>query len=118
MGALQCPDNTLEWWLLMTSWTRDAGTIIRSTRQIATVFEIGLGKERTIGGEELCSGDRIWLVVVEPGMLGTVRNQGTDERVGFGRAREGVGRGVGGAGDVSELDIVGLDVGDPTNHAG
>ena len=39
----------------------------------ATVFEIGLWKERTIWGEELCAGDRAGLVVVEPGMLGTIR---------------------------------------------
>ena len=32
--------------------------------------------------------------------------------------REGVGSGVGGARDVSELGIEGLDVGKPTNHAG
>ena len=41
----------------------------------ATVFEIGLGEERTISGEELCAGDMVGLVVVEPGMLGTVRDQ-------------------------------------------
>ena len=102
----------------MTSWTRDAGTIIRSTRQNAAVFEVGPGEERTIRGEELCAGDRVGLVVVEPGVLGAVRDQGTDERVGFGRARESVGSCVGGAGDVAKLDIVGLDVGEPTNHAG
>ena len=51
-------------------------------------------------------------------MLGDVRDQGTNERRGFGRAREGVGRSVRGAGDVSELDIELLDVGKPTNHAG
>ena len=84
----------------------------------AAVFEVDLGKERTIRGEEFGAGDRVGLVVVEPGMLGTVRDQGTDERVGFGWAREGVGSGVGGAGDMAELDIVRLDVGEPTNHAG
>ena len=83
----------------------------------ATVFEIGLGKERTIGGEKLCSGGMVGFVIVEPGMLGTVRDQGTDERVGFGRARDGVGSGVGGAGDVTELGVEGLTVGKPTNHA-
>ena len=84
----------------------------------AIVFEVGLGKEKTIRGEELCAGGRVGFVVVELGILGTVRDQGTNERVGFGRAREGVGRGVGDAGDVAELDVVGLDVGEPTNHAG
>ena len=84
----------------------------------ATVFEIGLGKERTIRGEELSAGGRVGLVIVEPGILGAVRDQVTDDRVGFGWAREGVGRGVGGAGNMTELDIVGLDVGKPTNHAG
>ena len=84
----------------------------------ATVFEVGLGKERIIWGEELGSGDRVGFAVGEPGVLGTVRDYGTYERFGFGRAREGVGRSVRGAGDVSELDIVGLDVGKPTNHAG
>ena len=43
----------------------------------ATVFEVSLGKERSIRGEEFCAGDRVGLVVVEPGMLGTVRDQGT-----------------------------------------
>ena len=75
----------------------------------ATVFEVGLGKERTIRGEELSAGDGVCFVVVEPGVLGAVRDQGTDEQMsGFERTREGVGRGVRGAGDVTELDIVGL----------
>ena len=50
-------------------------------------------------------------------MLGAVRDQGTDERAGVGRARKCVRGGVGGAGDVTELDFEGLDVGKPTNHA-
>ena len=37
------------------------------------MFEVGLGKERTTRGEEFCAGDRVGIVVVEPGMLGTVR---------------------------------------------
>ena len=71
----------------------------------ATVFEVGLRKERTIRGEEFCSGDRVGLGVVEPGVLGTVGDYWTGERGGIGRAREGVGRSVRGAGDVSEFDI-------------
>ena len=53
----------------------------------ATVFEVGLGTERTIGGEELCAGDRVGLVIVEPGVLGAVRDQGTEESIGFGGVR-------------------------------
>ena len=102
----------------MTSWTRDAGDNHSVDSPDATVFEVGLGEERTIGSEELSAGYRVGLVVGEPRMLGAVRDQGTEERVGIGRARESVGSCVGGAGDVAKLDIVGLDVGEPTNHAG
>ena len=50
-------------------------------------------------------------------MLGTIRDQGTYQREFLHKAREGVRRSVRGAGDMSELDIEGLDVGKPTNHA-
>ena len=82
----------------------------------AAVFEVGLGKERTIRGEELSAGDGVCFVVVEPGVLGAVRDQGTEESIGFRRARERVSSCVRDAGDVTELDVEGLDVSEPTCH--
>ena len=82
----------------------------------AAVFEVGLGKERIIRGEELSAGDGVCLVVVEPGVLGDVRDQGTEENVSFRRARQSVGSCVRNSGDVTELDVEGLDVCEPTNH--
>ena len=82
----------------------------------AAVFEIGRGKERTVRGEEYSSGNRVCLVVVEPGVLGAVRDQGTEESIDFRRARERVSSCVRDAGYVTELDVEGLDVSEPTNH--
>ena len=55
-GAPQCPDSTLEWWLRMTSWTRDAGTIMRSTRQMRPCLKLVSGRREHSGANNSARG--------------------------------------------------------------